>query len=218
MEKKNIQRNLLAKISSSYCLKIIYSYHSFLNLIKYNKTLQKKLDLTLYDYQISFLQNKICIDYDKIPFDQLIKFIQNEFNIDFLKAKKNTLNLIKIINKIKANKTFAKLEILIIPKEKCKIILLTKEIGLTRNQNILELNISAPAAVNNQEKEQIRIPSGLFPNLRKLIVDTNCIIPASLLINLEYLLVGIIPYKYLLFANDLNTEILVLDELKYILK
>ena len=215
MEKKNIQRNLLAKISSSYCLKIIYSYYSFLNLIKYNKTLQKKLDLTLYDYQISFLQNKICIDYDKIPFDQLIKFIQNEFNIDFLKAK-NTLNLIKIINKIKANKAFAKLDILNIPKEKSKNILLTKEIGLTGNQNILELNISAPAAVNNQEKEQIRIPSGLFPNLRKLIVDTNCIIPASLLINLEYLLLGIIPYKDLLFVNDVNTEILDLDKLKYI--
>ena len=50
--------------------------------------------------------------------------------MDFVKAK-NILNLIKIINKIKANKTFSKLDILNIPKDKSKFILLTKEIGLT---------------------------------------------------------------------------------------
>ena len=215
MKKGNIQRNLLEKLSSTYNLKIVYSYipfNSFLNLIKYNKSIHKKLKLSLYQHQKYFFQEKLCINYGKITIDKLIKFLQKEFNKDF-SEEKNKRILNKIIEEIKLDKTFFKEDILNIPKEKSKIILLTKNIELANNYNILELSIQN---INYPQNEQIAMPSATFHNLKKLNIDSNCIIPASLLINLENLFINIVPYNDILFINDINKEILDLDKLKYI--
>ena len=47
----------ISKISSAYCLKSIFAYIEFntaLKLVKYNKSLQKKLDINLKDYSLDY--------------------------------------------------------------------------------------------------------------------------------------------------------------------
>lgn len=68
------------KISSNYSLKIIFSYIEYkrtLNIIKYNKNLQSRLDLDLKDYTI--------FEYNKIPVSNK-KFLINYDIFDIVSA------------------------------------------------------------------------------------------------------------------------------------
>lgn len=73
------QKNLLKKIRSKYVLKIILEHlkqNKFLKIIKYNKELQKKLDIKKNDY----------IEYSKIEIDIFIKRYSNRNN-NFINIK-----------------------------------------------------------------------------------------------------------------------------------
>ena len=70
----------ICKISSNYSLKIIFSYIEYkrtLNIIKYNKNLQSRLDLDLKDYTI--------FEYNKIPVSNK-KFLINYDIFDIVSA------------------------------------------------------------------------------------------------------------------------------------
>ena len=60
------------KISSTYCLKSILSYIEYnttLKIVKYNKRIQKKLDINLKDYSLDYElkeQEKTTSNYSRI--------------------------------------------------------------------------------------------------------------------------------------------------------
>ena len=166
MKKKNEK---IKKISR-YILKIIDSYipdNRLMSIIKFNKKLQKDLDITLYNYQESFLRNKIRIDYKEISFKKLKKwkrllsgishkssdffpdkkivlskfmeFLKKEFNC-FNKENDNKI-VEKIIKEILKEKESYKQEIIKYPKKKIKLIDFTKIINWPKGANILELNL-----------------------------------------------------------------------------
>ena len=79
-------------------------------------------------------------------------------------------------------------------------------------QNIIKLDLSG---IYSDLQEQIKIPSGLFPNLKVLDVNDNFIIPSSIIINLSELYID---YKNrnnnLLFLNDINKAEIDLNNLE----
>lgn len=223
MQKRKKKEDLLKKISSKYVHNQIYSfipYNSFLNLIKYNKYLQKISHVSIYNFQKSFLENYISINFNEISSNEFITFLHKEFN-NFSKAN-DEKTLQKIIKEIKSNNTFIK-EKKATKYKNHQIIKLTQNINWKNyNNNIKELNISSEDSkslinIKHYPKlKQIKIPSGIFPNLNCLCSDSNCIIPASLLINLIKLYIFIIPDNDILFINDVKKDIVDLENLKYI--
>ena len=64
MEKKNLFNNI-----SKYILQYISLYlpeAKFPDIIKYNKSLQKKIDISLFTYQNLFFRNKLLINYREL--------------------------------------------------------------------------------------------------------------------------------------------------------
>jgi len=101
-KRKNEPKNRISR----FVLKIIDSYipsNRLMNIIKYNKKLQKDLDITLYNYQKSFLKNKIRIDYKEVSFEKIKKWkkpTSAHKASDFLPNKKFELkNLIEFLQK-----------------------------------------------------------------------------------------------------------------------
>ena len=149
MKKNTKKENFFKKIKSKYVSKEIFSfisYNKFLQMVKYNKSFQKKENISLYSYQKVFLENKISIDFNRLSIDELINFLNKEFN-NFTKAN-DKKNLQKIIKEIESNKTSIKEK----KKEKAKgkekkptVIQLTQNINWKQynNKNIVELKINS---------------------------------------------------------------------------
>ena len=196
MKRNNKEKNLLFKISSPYINKIILSYIpeiTYLNIIKYNKRLQKLLDFSLYSYQKKFIENKIFINVNKIlpissnlttnkkkdrgkknikdglpstkiKIEELINFIQKEFN-NF--NKKNDIKILeKIINEIKKEKE--KFEYILFDIEETKFFEEDKKFKLPKNlNNLIELNL----LYNNLEN--INFKKYNKRNLNKYIIPSG---------------------------------------------
>ena len=134
-----MKKNLFSNISK-YILQYISFYlpeSTFPEIIKYNKSLQKKLDISLLTYQNLFLRNKLLINYrelekfkikktetdlPRITFDlnELMQFLKNEFN-SF--TKKNDKQIIeKIIKEILEAKELNGIDMVSYPKNKIKFI------------------------------------------------------------------------------------------------
>jgi len=70
--------------------------------------------------------------------------------------------------------------------------------------NIIKLDFSE---IISNIKEQINIPSNLFPNLKVLNINNNFIIPTSMMINLSELYISYKNQKNkLLFLNDIYKD------------
>ena len=169
MKSKNKEKNLLFKISSLYINKTILSYIpeiTYLNIIKYNKRLQKLLDFSLYSYQKKFIENKIFINFNKIlpisskltnkknntekkkkkddlpstkiKIEEFMNFIQKEFN-NF--DKKNDIKILEnIINEIRKEKE--KFKYILFDIEETKIFEEDKKFKLPKDlNNLIELNL-----------------------------------------------------------------------------
>jgi len=164
-KKKNEPKNRISR----FVLKIIDSYipsNRLMNIIKYNKKLQKDLDTTLYNYQKSFLKNKIKIDYKEVSFEKIIKwkkpasahkasdflpnkkfelkklveFLQKEFN-SFNKKNDNKI-VEKIIKEILKEKELYKQEKIKYTDKQIKLMIdFNKKITWKKSANIVELNL-----------------------------------------------------------------------------
>ena len=215
------------------------------NLVKFNKKLQNKIDISLYTYQKLFLQNKILIDYKDISFIKLkkfkppsswgknreilpptkieipkfIEFLNNEFDVF---TKENERKIVeKIIKEILKEKELYKIEKQIFTKNQIKFIPIEDKIKWRNDSNIVELNLhNVDLEEENffnyekKKKNKIIIPSGLFPNLKSLKMGFNCIVPASLIAQLDQLYIKVIPNEILLFKNDTDQDEIKLDNLK----
>ena len=81
------------------------------------------------------------------------------------------------------------------------------------NTNIIKLDLSKYTddiilSLNPKDEKFIKIPEGLFPNLKSLSIKPNFIVPASLITNLTELTINMLNTDELLFYNDIiDTEI-----------
>jgi hypothetical protein len=100
--------NLIEKIPKNL-FNIIASYiykDNILKIIKYNKKLQKYLNISLYSYQKLFIKNKIPINFKKEENKKkIISFLIKEFGF-----KKDIKKFEKIINELIKEKESFKLE------------------------------------------------------------------------------------------------------------
>ena len=71
--------------------------------------------------------------------------------------------------------------------------------------NLIILNLSDYDFVkdnfNYDQHDRIKIPGGIFPNLKVLCVDSNFIIPVSMLVNLTKLVLKLKSNHKILFFN-----------------
>ena len=242
---KNIKKISIEKISKYILLNIsiFIPEQRFKNIIKYNKNLQKKLDISLYTYQKLFLKNKILIDYKDVSFvkekkfklpsywfknreilpstkfqiTKFIEFLNKEFN-NF--TKKNDRKILeKIIKEFLKEKELYKLETIKILEKQIKFISLEDKINWINDKNVVELNLYSSdlekeSIFYNYIESKVIVPSGLFPNLKSLKMGFNCIVPVSLISQLEKLYIKVIPEEILLFKNDINKNEIHLDNLK----
>ena len=85
LTKNKNRKSILTKIKSKYIFKKIFHFISqrkFLNIIKYNKEIQKKLDIDLKDYN-EFLQIEIEVIPAKNKYGKIIN-IQNDKDEKFV--------------------------------------------------------------------------------------------------------------------------------------
>ena len=241
MEKKNLFNNI-----SKYILQYISLYlpeAKFPDIIKYNKSLQKKIDISLFTYQNLFFRNKLLINYRelqkskkkknemdlpqiKFNINELIQFLKNEFNSFTKKNEKQIVE--KIIKEILETKELYQIDMMSYPKNKIKFIPFDNDINwklYENTKNIVELNLNSKDIEKTSffelcekgytfESKKFKIPSGIFPNLKSLKMGTNFIAPASLLQNLTQLYINFIPTDILIFLNDINKDEINLNKLK----
>ena len=201
--------NLIEKIPKNL-FNIIASYiykDNILKIIKYNKKLQKYLNISLYSYQKLFIKNKIPINFKKEENKKkIISFLIKEFGFkkDIKKFEKIINELIKEKESFKLEKpTFNFAERKSLPKVNWKEM----------NTNILKLDLSKYtddiiSSLNPKDEKKIKIPEGIFPNLKSLIMKPNFIVPASVITNLTELTINMLNTDELLFYNDItDTEI-----------
>ena len=177
--------NLIERIPKNV-FNIITSYifnDILMKIIKYNKKLQNYLNKSLYSYQKLFIKNKIPINFKKEEnTKRIISFLIKEFGFknDKKKFEKIINELIKEKESFKLEKpTFNFAERKSLPKINWKEI----------NTNIIKLDLSKYTddiilSLNPKDEKFIKIPEGLFPNLKSLSIKPNFIVPASLITNL----------------------------------
>ena len=202
------------KISSKYIIKNILSYCSlniFLKIIKINKKLQNFLDISLNTYQKIFLLNKLQINYDEINIDKLIIFLNKEFK-NFNNTKDKTI-LEEIIQKIKKEKISIPATNIPVSSYQQMKITLNNEIKWYKNENIIKLDFKELYSIS---EKYIRIPPGIFPNLKVLYINNKFIVPSSMIINLSELIIDYYFDHKILFINDINKEEIDLNNLLYL--
>ena len=92
---------------SNYLLLEIQEYiplTNTLNIFRYSKKYQEKLNINLSIYQKCFIKNKIKFDFDYISNDKLLAFFQKEFH-NFTSEEDKTF-FIKIIEENKKGKKY----------------------------------------------------------------------------------------------------------------
>ena len=147
------------RIFSNYCLKRIFGFierNRVLNIIKYSKKLQKKLDISKYDYIRKIIEKEYLYVYTKPTLYQYL------YENNIIK----TLNISKIkdlINKI-AEDYEIKYDFHIEETKDEKTLLLNKQIDLTSKtlENVLHLSIF--------KLEKLKIPIIAFKNLESLFL------------------------------------------------
>ena len=201
--------NLFEKIPKNL-FNIITSYifkDNCLKIIKYNKKLQKCLNISLHSYQKLFIKNKIPINFKKEEDKKrIISFLIKEFGF-----KNDIKTFEKIINELIKEKESFKLEkpTFNFAKRNSLPKINWKEI----NTNIIKLELSKYtddiiSSLNIKDEKCIKIPEGIFPNLKSLTMKPNFIVPASLITNLTELTINMLNTDELLFYNDItDTEI-----------
>lgn len=234
-KKKNEPKNRISR----FVLKIIDSYipsNRLMNIIKYNKKLQKDLDITLYNYQKSFLKNKIRIDYKEVSFEKikkwkkpssahkasdflpnkkfelkkLIEFLQKEFN-SFNKKNDNKI-VEKIIKEILKEKELYKQEKIKYTDKQIKLIDFNKNITWKKSANIVELNLHSRDLEGNY----------FFNNLydKDYVQDIKkIIIPSGLFPNLKSLKMAtnsIVPASLVMNLSKLYINLIPTDNLVFL--
>ena len=201
--------NLIEKLPKNLFY-IITSYifkDNCLKIIKYNKKLQKCLNITLYSYQKLFIKNKIPINFKKEEDKKrIISFLIKEFGF-----KNDIKTFEKIINELIKEKESFKLEkpTFNFAKRNSLPKINWKEI----NTNIIKLELSKYtddiiSSLNIKDEKCIKIPESIFPNSKSLTMKPNFIVPASLITNLTELTINMLNTDELLFYNDItDTEI-----------
>ena len=206
--------NLAENINCKYLIQTISSFiptNYFMNIIKYSKHLQEISELPLYSYQKYFIQNTININWNEENIDKISLFLLNEFNLYI--DKKNLKNIAAELKKEKKAFNINKYpySILHVPKINWDSI----------NPNITMLDLSnyemkEYKSLNSKydNNKRIKIPTGIFPSLRILGVQSNFIIPVSMLIYLTELILEITNIHKLLFFNDINKPEIALQKLE----
>ena len=207
---KNIKENNFVEKISKNLFNIITSYifnDTCMKIIKYNKKLLKCVGISLYSYQKLFIKNKIPINFKKEEDkNKIISFLIKEFGF---KNDKKTFE--KIINELIKEKESFKLKA--VPFINFFKESLPKINWNEINENIVELQLSKYTndimlSLNIKERNGIKIPKGIFPNLKSLTMEPNFIVPASLITNLTELTINMLNVDELLFYNDIiDTEI-----------
>ena len=213
-----IKINMKFNSISKYLFKNISLYVPFnimINIVKYNKKYQSYLEVNLPLYKKLFLKKRLPIDYDGIGFDKLRAFLKEEFNSFTKNSDKKILK--KIIEEIKEENKVDKIE-----SDQYNYDF--EYIKYNRNLTWSAFNqlICLKLYSDNYDLpthcypnfEQIIVPAGLFPNLKILYTDTNYILPASILKNLEEINIILYSQNKILFYNDINEEELNLTSLK----
>ena len=186
----------------------------YMKIIKYNKKLQEFNNISLYTYILNFIKNKFDINWLENNIDKSFLFILKEFKINSLDKKV----FIKIITELAKEKIAFNID-----KSLYYYGINTiKKIDFNSiNTNIIELDLSSSDFLEdnfkNNENKRIKIPGGKFPNLRLLSVDSNCIIPVSMLISLTELVLRPNNIHKVLFFNDLHKTEIELQNLEKII-
>ena len=198
---EKIPKNLF-NIITSYIFKDIC-----MKIIQYNKKLQNYINISLYSYQKLFIKNKIPINFKKEENkNKIISFLIKEFG--FRNDKKTFENIINELIKEKESFKLKKIPFNFYKKES-----LPKINWNEINTNIVELDLSKYTddimlSLNIKDKNYIKIPKGIFPNLKSLTMRPSFIVPASLITNLKELTINMLNVDELLFYNDIiDTEI-----------
>lgn len=229
---------LIDKILSKYIFQNIVSYvpdATFKNIVKYNKKLQKDLDISLYTYQKLFLQNKLQICFKdvsftkvgewkrptwgkqsdflpskKFEFNVLIEFLKKEFNN--FNDKKDKKILEKIIKEILKEKELYKFEKIINTQKQIKLIDFNKKIKWSKDANIIELNLHSKDLEksyffnNSYDKDYIK-------NIKKIEI------PTGLFPNLKILKIAtnsIIPASLVMNLSKLYINLIPDDNLIFL--
>ena len=185
-----------------------------MKIIKYNKKLQEFNNISLYTYILNFIKNKFDINWLENNIDKSFLFILKEFKINSLDKKV----FIKIITELAKEKIAFNID-----KSLYYYGINTiKKIDFNSiNTNIIELDLSSSDFLEdnfkNYENKRIKIPGGKFPNLRLLSVDSNCIIPVSMLISLTESVLRPNNIHKVLFFNDLHKTEIELQNLEKII-
>ena len=144
---------MLDQISNKYLLNIIFSLiplNKFLDIIKKSKKYQKKLNVSLFNYQSMFL-SKLKINYNTINIDKFTEFIREEFKI---KADKKVFE--KIIEEKKKGETIIQINNLPINNnQELKFLNIDKDITWISDKNIIKLDFSG---IISNLQEQVKIP------------------------------------------------------------
>ena len=144
---------MLDQISNKYLLNIIFSLiplNKFLDIIKKSKKYQKKLNVSLFNYQSMFL-SKLKINYNTINIDKFTEFIREEFKI---KADKKVFE--KIIEEKKKVETIIQINNLPINNnQELKFLNIDKDITWISDKNIIKLDFSG---IISNLQEQVKIP------------------------------------------------------------
>ena len=219
MEKMKRKANkALTGILSKFSLQIITSYipqDLVYSIVKYNKKLQLFLDISLYTYQKNFIKNKILMNFEDIPISDLKCFFKNEFNNFNKKDDKKVLE--KIIQEIISEKEVETLEF---PENNYETIKGGKKVNWDKyknDKNIVMLDLTyqdyhygGDDKENDEDednnKKQIKIPTGVFPNLIGIKISTKYILPVSMIMKLDYLMIKYEPSYKLLFYNDIGQD------------
>jgi len=204
----------LTGILSKFTLQMITSYipqDLVYNIIKYNKKLQSFLDISLYTYQKYFIKNKILMDFEDISISDLHYFLKNDFNNFNKKGDKKVLE--KIIQEITSEKETESLEF---PENNYENIKGGQKVNWNKyknDKNIVMLDLiyhddddDGGDEDSGKINQQIKIPPHIFPNLKGLKISTRYIIPASMLMKLDYLFIKYKQSYKLLFYNDVDQD------------
>ena len=205
---KKLNKYLIKNISTF--IPIIH----YMKIIKYNKKLQEFNDISLYTYQLYFIKNIFDIKWVGENIDENFLFILEEFKINSL----DKITFGKIITELKKEKEAFSINKSTYFSFKNFITKINLNLIYT---NLIMLDLSENDFVkdnfNYDENKRIKIPGGIFPNLRILCADSNCIIPVSILINLTELILKPNNIHKILFFNDLHKSEIELQNLEKIL-
>ena len=145
------------KIKSKFCVQIIFSYlkiEKTLDIVKYNKNIQKIIDVSKYDY-LSLLIERYYLNIYNEPI--LYLYLGNDLKNNEVSQKCN--NIIK-----KISHDYSKSYSLNIEKDKGNILIINRPIELTTIRNVY--NYLNHLIITNMIS--INIPVGILMNLQSL--------------------------------------------------